>query len=264
MRLLSDTRHVWTEIGRGFTLDNLKEDPQQTNVLHAFAKGDPAGKSADACKEKCEGFDACRFISVDASAETCILYKRANTVKAKKHTKEELRERFGVTARVQSWQKDAALVPLQPDPDYEQIAKDLDAASTCDGSLDEGEESGDDDANKDPSGSGALSFLKRSAFTASVQGRVTLAMRLGSISFGMIDFELTLSVAAALRKGNVPNQGVYFSLDMSGKGRARASKALQDFSRRASTTVNGACDSVREAMDSVRVGKSERPSIPED
>ena len=250
-RLLSDLHHTWTKVGTGFTLDNGK-DGIHSNVLHIFPKTAEEGKTVEKCKFKCDEFDECRFISIDVQAEICILYKRANTLKAKRHTEKELLEKFGVTVKVQSWQSDAALKPMQGVDDDEKTAKELDAASTCSNggndktdktnTMEEYKASPAED--KDPSGSGILNILKRIAFTASVQGKVTLAMHLGSLSLGMIDFSVTLQCAIALRKGNVPNPGMYITLDLSGEGRARAGTALQKFTKEASKTINTASDSI--------------------
>ncbi len=258
-RLLSDTHHVWTEVGSGFTLDNGK-DGAHSNVLHAFSKGAEEGKTVEACKFKCDMFNECRFISVDTDAEVCILYRRANTIKAKRHTEIELLDKFGVTTKVQSWQSDAALKPVAGVDDDETTAQGLDAASTCSSSGDAGpktmeEYNASPAVDKDPSGSGILSLLKRAAFTASVQGQVTLAMKMGSLSFGMIDFSVTLQCAIALRKGDVPNSGLFITLDLSGEGRAHAGKAMRKFTREAGKTINTASESVDAAAAADPSGK---------
>ena len=124
--LFKETHHVWTKVGTGFTLHNSKKNHEKDNVLHTFLAGEKESRSPKECKLACDKYDECRFISADKINKICILFKRANTVKAKKHTKDELLQKFGVTTNVESWQSDAALRPKGTTMDA-QTSSDLEA-----------------------------------------------------------------------------------------------------------------------------------------
>ena len=95
-------------------------------MLHTFLAGEEESESLVACKYACDKYEECRFISIDEINEICILFKRANTVKAKRHTRDELLQKFGVTTNVESWQSDAALRPKGTTMDA-QTSSDLEA-----------------------------------------------------------------------------------------------------------------------------------------
>jgi hypothetical protein len=229
------------------------------------------------CKRKCDKYDECRFISVDPSAQaniTCTLFKRANVVKArtKKRKIPTLMAKYGVTGKVQSFQSNAAFKPIADKVgDSKGRSSELSALGTCgsskgtsaDGQVQVHDKERDarllgdykksrETANyTDPTGGGLLGFLKRAAFTASVQGKVHLAMHLGKITFGMIEFDLTLQVAGAIRKGNVPNAGFYLTVDMSGKGKVHAKETLAKYTEKTQSVVNGAVGSFKQGQKQV-------------
>jgi hypothetical protein len=71
----------------------------------------------------------------------------------------------------------------------------------------------------------------------------------------MIDFDITMKAAIAIRKGEVPNKGMFISFDMSANGRAQAGKTLKQFTAKASETINGARNSVMKAAEADSTGK---------
>ena len=242
-------------------------------MLHTFLAGEEESESLVACKYACDKYEECRFISIDEINEICILFKRANTVKAKRHTGDQLLQKFGVTTNVESWQSDAALVKDGATMD-DRTSSDLEAASTCDKAEKDStpityeqfnaskkefmakvvEVVEDDDKNakteevsNDPLGGVVLSFLKKAAFTASVQGKITLAIHLSASTWGLVDFSLTMTVAAAIRKGDVSHPGLYITVDLSAGSKTQAGKLLTESAEKASKVINGAKASVDKA-----------------
>ena len=183
----------------------------------------------------------------------------------KKHTKDELLQKFGVTTNVESWH--GATMD-------DRTSSDLEAASTCDKAEKDStpityeqfnaskkefmakvvEVVEDDDKNakteevsNDPLGGVVLSFLKKAAFTASVQGKITLAIHLSASTWGLVDFSLTMTVAAAIRKGDVSHPGLYITVDLSAGSKTQAGKLLTESAEKASKVINGAKASVDKA-----------------
>ena len=122
----------------------------------------------------------------------------------------------------------------------------------------------------DPMGGSVFDFLKRAAFTASVQGKITLAIHLSKDTWGLIDFSLTMTVAAALRKGDVPHKGLYLTIDLTSETRVEACKVLKDSAAKAAKLINGAKESVDKAKeydtegvidDSITLTKFEQDAI---
>ena len=241
-------------------------------MLHTFSAGEDESESLVECKLACDKYDECRFISADEIKKICILFKRANTVKAKKHTKDELLQKFGVTTNVESWQSDAARV--KDGATMDDKTSDLEAASTCDKAEkdttpityeqfnaskkefmakvvevveDDDKNAKTEEVSNDPLGGVVLSFLKKAAFTASVQGKITLAIHLSASTWGLVDFSLTMTVAAAIRKGDVSHPGLYITVDLSAGSKTQAGKLLTESAEKASKVINGAKASVDKA-----------------
>ena len=191
----------------------------------------------------------------------------------KKHTKDELLQKFGVTTNVESWQSDAALVKDGATMD-DRTSPDLEAASTCDKAEkdttpitykqfnaskkefmakvvevveDDDKNAKTEEVSNDPLGGVVLSFLKKAAFTASVQGKITLAIHLSASTWGLVDFSLTMTVAAAIRKGDVSHPGLYITVDLSAGSKTQAGKLLTESAEKASKVINGAKASVDKA-----------------
>ena len=104
-----------------------------------------------------------------------------------------------------------------------------------------------EEVSNDPLGGVVLSFLKKAAFTASVQGKITLAIHLSASTWGLVDFSLTMTVAAAIRKGDVSHPGLYITVDLSAGSKTQAGKLLTESAEKASKVINGAKASVDKA-----------------
>ena len=211
------------------SMDKQEEMKKEDKEKEKNKKKEESCKTREECLQDCQNIcdeynKECHFISFyfeeDASSVKCNLYRTGNTVKAKKRTKEELAELgYSDPSKLISYFRDPKLIKAKmedgkpaPAPptmtDEEREKSETDPQSMITHYMVDG---GEGEHQKE-----AEKSIMDALFTVSAIGKLTLALDLSKQTFGMIDVEITMAAAVAIRAGSkIANPGVYITLDLS-------------------------------------------------
>jgi hypothetical protein len=189
------------------------------------------------CQQICDHFNKeCHFLSFyydgdGAGSTKCSLYRTGNTVKAHRRSVEDLKViGYENPSKLRSYFRDPKLIKNKLKDKVRKIPP----------SFTEEE-------------SEAQKSMMDSLFTVSAIGKLTLALNLRKYTFGMINLELTLAAAVAIRAGkSIPNPGIYITLDLSGENESdprMQKKAIHQLLEAPSKVYNDVAEAANKAKD---------------